>query len=285
MKFGRSSLPNLSTLIRDPVKGGINKTARALGFELRRLAAGKPSDSLATFFTTMIDLRNLRPVDTEHAFLKYCLANLEESRAQLLQDLFVLFTLGDKSGGYFVEFGATDGSSFSNTFILEKRCGWSGILAEPARCWHNKLDKNRDCSIDYRCVWKETGVLLEFIETEAAGFSTISAFSGVDLHAKVRMNGQIYVVETVSLTDLLRTYDAPKVIDYLSIDTEGSELEILSNFSFEDYEVRVITVEHNYTDRRSQIYDLLTSKGYRRVFDRFSCYDDWYLRTSTAEGL
>ena len=66
----------------------------------------------------------------------------------------------------------------------------------------------------------------------------------------------------------LRHHGAPKTIDYLSIDTEGSELEILSAFDFSAYHVRIITVEHNYSPMRGKLHDLLTSNSFTRAFER-----------------
>ena len=66
------------------------------------------------------------------------------SNAQLLQDLWVLYELKEKRNGYFVEFGACDGMSLSNTLLLEKTFGWQGALAEPARAWHAALYANRE---------------------------------------------------------------------------------------------------------------------------------------------
>ena len=65
---------------------------------------------------------------------------------------------------------------------------------------------------------------------------------------------------------MLIKYNAPKLIDYLSIDTEGSEFEILKNFDFNNFKFRVITCEHNFSDNREKIYKLLTDNGYIRKF-------------------
>ena len=286
------SLARLRTFVRSGVKHGITKTIRALGFELKRLEPHQERGRkklqphpASVLFASMLNFRDIHSVENEKTlnFIKYCLNNMKYSKAQLLQDLFVLFTLDEKVGGYFVEFGAMDGVTLSNTFLLQSRYGWSGIVAEPARRWHYELKHNRNCSIDFRCVWKTSGELLEFNETRALEFSTINSFTDADCYARIRVNGHLYVVETVSLADLLRHYNAPKVVDYLSIDTEGWELEILNSFVFDDYEIRVITVEHNHSDRRSRIHDLLTSKGYWRVFDQLSYFDDWYVRTASAQ--
>jgi FkbM family methyltransferase len=200
-----------------------------------------------------------------------------KAKSQLNQDMFVLSELGFKRDGYFVEFGATNGVDLSNTHLLEKEMGWTGILAEPAKIWSEDLAKNRNCHIDYDCVWSKSGEVLEFNEVNAAELSTIDTFSSVDRHAATRTSGTKYPVNTISLLDLLKKYDAPKVIDYLSIDTEGSEFEILNAFDFDAYKFKVITCEHNFTPMRDKIYDLLTSKGYTRKFTNLSKFDDWYV--------
>jgi FkbM family methyltransferase len=276
MKSGEA-LAKLPSLIYRGVKGGITKTTRSLGYELRRL---RPEQY--KLFENMLRIRADQSAETDSGlkFLTHCLNNLQSSNAGLLQDLFCLFHLNNKVEGYFVEFGAMDGITHSNTFLLESQYGWSGIVAEPARRWRCSLKQNRTCSVDFRCVWRKSDELLEFNEPVDPGFSTLKSLSYSDYHATIRKKGSIYDVNTVSLTDLLRHYDPPRVIDYLSIDTEGSELEILNSFAFEDYEIRVITVEHNYTNRRIQIHELLTSKGYKRVFDQLSMYDDWYVRNA-----
>ena len=82
----------------------------------------------------------------------------------------------------------------------------------------------------------------------------------------------------VSLIDLLNTYNAPKNIDYLSIDTEGSEFEIIKNLDFNKFRPCTITIEHNYEKiKRNKILNLLTKNNYLRVFKQVSRFDDWYI--------
>jgi FkbM family methyltransferase len=197
-------------------------------------------------------------------------------RSQLGQEVFVLATLGLKSNGYFVEFGATNGVLLSNTYVLEKYFGWTGICAEPARKWHKELERNRSCEIDFRCVYSSNGRIL-FKETNFAELSTISHFESGDLHSEYRQSGSYYEVETVTLKDLLSQHKAPQNIDYISIDTEGSELEILKNFDFSEYSVKIFSIEHNFTSKRFEIHDLLLSNGYKNVFPEISKFDDWYV--------
>ena len=200
-------------------------------------------------------------------------------KSQIGQDMFVLINSNFKNNGYFVEFGATDGIELSNSYILEKEFGWNGILAEPATIWHESLLKNRSCHIETQCVWSSSGETLTFNETNFPVLSTIDIFSNHDeLHKHSRENGKKYQVKTISLLDMLNKYSAPKIIDFLSIDTEGSEYQILTNFDFDRYEFKLITCEHNFSQDREKIYDLLTSKGYQRVETEKSKFDDWYIK-------
>jgi FkbM family methyltransferase len=221
------------------------------------------------------DLDALLALPADHA--PKLLPLLQLSRSQIRQDLFVLSTLNFKRNGYFVEFGATNGLDLSNSYLLEAEFGWSGILAEPARCWHEALRMHRTAAIDTRCVWSETGVLLNFNEVSSAELSTIDDFSSIDIHSGTRKRGQHYKVETVSLNDLLGAHNAPAEIDYLSIDTEGSEFEILGRLDFDRYRFRVITCEHNHTPAREKIHTLLAAHGYRRTLENISRFDDWYI--------
>lgn len=217
-------------------------------------------------------------------FVSYCLARRHLSRSQIMQDLWVCFELDEKRDGFFVEFGATNGLKNSNTCLLETKYGWKGILAEPNPVWHADLSANRDAAIEHRCVAGKTGEVVTFITTNDTDpeLSSIEAFSSSDHFAAVRNQGERIKIPTISLDDLLEQNQAPLAIDYISIDTEGSELEILSSYSFR-HRFKTISIENN-PATEEPIDELLTSQGYIRVFKHLSQWDSWYvakeLRTS-----
>jgi len=203
-----------------------------------------------------------------------------QSKAQLHQDIAVLLTSNFKQGGYFVEFGATNGVDLSNTYLLEKHYQWRGIVAEPAKIWHKQLKQNRRCHVEFDCVWHTSGQTLAFNSVGAGELSTIAEYSDSDRHLELRKDGEIYNVSTISLNDLLVKYDAPELVDYLSIDTEGSEVEILEAFDFNQHKIAIIHVEHNYiAEKRDALHDLLSKNGYQRRYQNLSQWDDWYYCT------
>jgi FkbM family methyltransferase len=212
-------------------------------------------------------------------FLAFALREARRSKAQLFQDLWALWMSGQKMGGYFVEFGGGDGRYLSNTWLLEHEFGWDGILAEPNPNFHKKLAANRKCTISHDCVYSASGKSLEFVLATEGELSCIAEFLPDDSHKARRIDNSVMKnVETVSLNDLLIRHDAPKDIDYMSVDTEGSEFEILSAFDFNRWNIASISVEHNNTKNRDMLFDLLTANGYERVWTTLSAYDDWYVR-------
>lgn len=203
------------------------------------------------------------------------------TNAQNYQDLWALFENKFKRDGFFVEFGATDGVTGNNTLLLEREYGWTGILAEPNPHWHNDLFLNRKCNITKKCVYIKSGVNVDFLMTDAPDLATIKGFGDDDEWKEARKNAPSIKVPTISLLELLDYYRAPDIIDYMSVDTEGTEYGILNAFFAQNankYKVRAITVEHNFTPMRDKLLELMTANGYRRVFTEVSRWDDYYVR-------
>lgn len=221
-----------------------------------------------------------RERDQRAEFLAFCRANTPISNGQLFQDLWVLFETGLQSAGYFVEFGAVDGFAHSNTLLLERQFGWHGILAEPNPSMIAALERNRTASVDARCVWRASGDLVELLVTPDPEFSTMTGLEPDQHSTTERTTGEMHKVRTVSLADLLREHDAPTLIDYLSVDTEGSEYEILSAFPFGSRKIRLVSVEHNNQPIERDLDRLMATNGYERRFPELSGWDAWYrLRT------
>jgi FkbM family methyltransferase len=204
--------------------------------------------------------------------------NYIKHHSQLGQDIFVLLASGFKKNGYFVDFGATNGVDINNTFLLEKEYDWQGVVCEPSKKTFSELCKNRTCIKENLCVFNKSGSLVDFMDCEAGDLSTIVGY-GNDKWSWNRKKHTVYQVETITLDDLLDKHNAPQVIDYLSVDTEGSEFDILSAFSF-NRDVNIITVEHNHTENRENIKTLLYNKGFTRLFEQISDFDDWYINNS-----
>lgn len=198
-----------------------------------------------------------------------------KSVSQLGQDLWVLEKTDYKRGGFFVEVGATDGVLLSNTWLLEKEYGWRGICAEPNPKFFEQLKRNRNCKISDQYIGGITGKKVEFVMADV--FGGAAEYANSDMHAGKRETykeaGHVKTVESISLNDFLLQHGAPRDIDYISIDTEGSEYEILSTFPFDKWCVRLLTVEHNFTDNREKIRKLLEGNGYVRTEAE---WDDWY---------
>jgi FkbM family methyltransferase len=213
-------------------------------------------------------------------FIGFCLQNAYQSEAQNYQDIWALWEtrLYNDANKFFVEFGATDGKTSSNTYLLEKTYNWDGILAEPNPIWHEELYKNRTAHLSHKCVFTQSNQTIDFLKTDAPDLATIKGFGRDDEFKNEREKSETISVETISLYDLLEEKNAPTTIDYLSVDTEGSEYGILNAFFQKNnkYIVRLITVEHNFT-MRDKLHELLTKYGYERKFEQISRWDDFYI--------
>lgn len=202
------------------------------------------------------------------------------STSQLGQDMAALKFYKNKREGYFLEIGASDGLNLSNTYLLEKTYGWKGICVEPIPAMFEKLVANRPNShCCNNAVYNTTNETVTF--DIANNYTLLSGISAnIDKHAPaVNANKTTISVTTITLNDLLEKYNAPTFIEYLSLDTEGSEYEILKSCDFKKYTFGLIDVEHNHVEpRRSQIKAFLLENGY--VYLGANKWDDAYKHSS-----
>ncbi len=201
------------------------------------------------------------------------------------QDLFVLDVLSEQRGGFFVDSGASNGLRGSNTKLLESSLGWTGICIEPNDKMFAELVRNRT-SICLNCCLYDTAGTVEFLEAAQVYGGIVGEYHPLHLDYARRMARSFVgpgdqalgtAKEARTIRSVLLDCGAPSVIDYWSLDTEGSELAILRSFPFDEYAFRVLTVEHNYLPSREQIRLLLEGRGYRRI--RSLGIDDCYVWT------
>ena len=152
--------------------------------------------------------------------------------SQLGQDEWVIEKLSGKRGGTFIDIGAYDGIDMSNSYLLECSYGWTGVCVEANPDVYPQLRTNRNCMTINKAAWGEPDTTVRFNK-----HYKYEMLSGIALLGDTS-------VETVTLNQLAAMVG--KTIDYISVDTEGSEIEILKAFDMSTYDVRCWTVEHNF---------------------------------------
>jgi FkbM family methyltransferase len=195
-----------------------------------------------------------------------------KSQIETKQDLFVGEFFGWKKGGYFVDVGAYNGVHLSNTCQLEKVLGWTGICVEPLEHAFRGLRGSRSCICVQAAAYSTNGVEMTFCSSDV--LSGIE--SHIDRHKEVLAAPRVKV-KTRTLANLFIEHRAPAEIDYLSIDTEGSEIEVLKGIDWERHTFGFISIEHNFIEpRRAEMRAFLEVRGYE--FHRENHWDDDYVR-------
>ena len=196
--------------------------------------------------------------------------------SQIQQDEWALRSTNFKQKGYFVEIGGHDGVANSNTINLERYFDWNGIVVEANPRWYKKVCQNRSCIAANYAIFSQPGEELEFVDAGAVG-GLISHLQN-DIHADLRQkqisSGSVIKVPAIRGDEILARYGAPEYIEYMSVDTEGSELEVLKSIDFNRWKVTLLTVEHGgQENKREEIWEYMQAYGYQRVRVWF---EDWY---------
>ena len=173
----------------------------------------------------------------------------------------------DSKNGVFVDIGAYDGVTGSNSLFFEKELGWTGLCVEPMPESYEKLKKERTCFCIEGAVaaTRKKSQFLQIPDYADQLSGLIENYHPTHLQ-KIRNCEQIFgnpakviEVECYTFNELMKNNGITH-INFLSVDTEGNEYEILESIDWEKHKIDVITVEDNYNDPRFQI--LLESKGF-----------------------
>ena len=185
-----------------------------------------------------------------------------------------------KTGGFFLELGAADGFSESNTYVLEKRYHWRGICIEPHPVLFDKLvNKYRRSCICVPCAVDAAPGSVEFVLAGQTSGLILDEWDNSParrpaLIEAARQEGRVRTVDAFPLADILQKFNAPKAIDYFSFDVEGLETRILRDFPFDRYVFLALTIERP----TPELNEILFRHGYH--FVRNSLYDTFYIHES-----
>lgn len=191
------------------------------------------------------------------------------------QDLWVLEMLNNKTNGIFVDLGAGDGITFSNTYLLEKEYNWNGICVESYPDRYDELITNR-------VSFKKNIVINHY-----------KGYCNIDDDGRITESSGT-TVECDTFDNIITEFELGNEIDYISINIGSSELDILKTIDFTKYDIKLITVQHNVysndlTFYKWRIYDVLNNEGFERIKSDAHCleqyaeeygrqpYEDWFI--------
>eukprot|EP00536_Pseudo-nitzschia_multiseries_P000803 jgi/Psemu1/294178/fgenesh1_pm.10_\ len=181
------------------------------------------------------------------------LTESQKSYSQVGQDTIVLDLIG--SNGYFIDLAANDALDLTNTLALERN-GWTGLCVEPNPVYWYGLS-HRKCTV--------VGALVSGTKPEKVKVKFRGVFGGIVgklseklANRKKEPDAPAVTRYTAPIGKMLQKFNVPKTIDYMSLDVEGSEYEIMRDFPFDKYTIRVMTVERP----NKRLIKLLEENGY-----------------------
>jgi FkbM family methyltransferase len=182
----------------------------------------------------------------------------------------------DYRDGFYVELGAADGIGFSNTLYFELHKGWRGILVEPSpnnflQCLANRSGRNHIfCNACTSFAYPHKFVEMVYAHYMSAAIGLESDVSNPELHAQ---SGARYLATNTErifkygaiarpLNQLLIEANAPKLIDFLSLDVEGAEIEVLKGIDHNNYKFKLLCIETRSPERLTKY---LMQYGYQYI--------------------
>lgn len=172
--------------------------------------------------------------------------------------------------GIYVDVGAHDGVSINNTLYFEKNNNWTGINIEPLKTVFDKLVLNRPTSINLNCAVCNTDGETDFFcntgytEMISGIKDTFDSRHLQRLQRENKQNGSSTTVIKVNTRKLETIFDTHHIstVNYLSIDVEGAEFEVIKSINFDKVFIDVIGFENNYPDTSNPIITYLENKNY-----------------------
>jgi FkbM family methyltransferase len=191
-----------------------------------------------------------------------------------------------KLNGFFVDAGAgADGIEHSNSYALETQLDWKGICIEAHPQHYQQIKLNRSCYVEHVALWDKPTELTFTLNLNIGGTSGVLKEMNQQNLKRFYPKGtscQEIKIPAIPLANVLAKYNAPKYIDYLSMDIEGSEYCTLKDFPFHEYTFGCMTIEKA-SAKLLALRKLLISQGYRLV--NVKGPDDYWVHPSLEYHL
>jgi FkbM family methyltransferase len=229
--------------------------------------------------------------EIEKSFITFCIDSYPNSFSQRSQDLFALWANSRPEAHktdqkYCIEFGAADGRFISNTYLLSLEHKYKALLIEPEPSYFKRLKKNRPNDYCINAVVREEGIEhTDKVTLVKSGLLShrkgLVSSNEIQEYIKNTRTGELKV-NVVDLNTAIEENFGPnaKIINYISIDTEGSELEILKTIRFDKYKFNALTIEceGHHKEREEKIIQFLSEMGYQSIFERgITGVDIWFI--------
>jgi FkbM family methyltransferase len=181
-----------------------------------------------------------------------------------------------KKKGFFLEIGAYDGRNLSNTYWLEKHLGWDGVCIEADKKNFEKLRINRKCLCLNICVGSGTD-LIYFVAERGPYSGALKSRRQCEIHGD--LDAPQNSLPTIPICQVFTDCKVPRTIDYLSLDVEGMEYEVMEKFPFGSHTFLCATIERP----EPRLRELLHSHGYILVCDQPGL-DSFFIHPSIANA-
>lgn len=186
--------------------------------------------------------------------------------SQLGQEAFVVGFTNGAAGLKYLELGAYDPYLLSNTATLRESFGWTGISVDPNP---EVLEKFKSANLGHCFI--NAGVAGQ--DTDATLIKNGAMSYTQNLQGDIEKNS--HFVHLVGINNLVKDLTQ---IDYLSIDIEGGEVEVIKNFPFGRIKPLIITIEHNFREiDKLTIKEFLSTKGYREFLSGLTDFESWFV--------
>jgi FkbM family methyltransferase len=261
----------------------VKQTLHSVGFDVRRAGS---TYTLVEQLSLLLEAAEDSAVEREAT--QRLLGGLSQflnagvrPQGQLLQDAFALGS--SLEPGYFVEVGAGHPEQLSNVDRLIGSFGWTGIRIDPNPEFAALHRQQQRSGVNFveAAIGRSDRTTMQLVTI--GELSSRADLANFDHHASARAkalkSGSVASVQVRRLDSLMEELRSPRQIQYLSIDTEGAEVEVLETFPFATTEADVVTVEHNFRREGIEAIDFILSRwGYVRVLQCVSAWDAWYVK-------